>query len=60
MKDKNIFNLFGIMYFVLFFFLGIISEFTNNIKDKTFLIFLSFLFLLIAFWYFIQAKKEKD
>ena len=58
MRVKNFLLILGLVCFFLFFFLGIKSEFTHDSKQKVYLIFSSFFLLLIAFWFFILAKKE--
>jgi hypothetical protein len=58
MKIKHILLILGILFFTLFFILGIISDFTDDTNVKVPLVFTSFACLLKAFWYFILAKKE--
>jgi uncharacterized membrane protein len=58
MKIKYIFFILGILFYILFFILGIISDFYEDTNKKTLLILISFACLLKAFWYFILAKKE--
>lgn len=60
MKIKHILLIIGIVYFAFFFILGIKSEFTHDLKEKTYLIFSSFICLIVAFKFLILAKKEKD
>ena len=60
MKTKSILRILGIIYFGLFFLLGIISDFTPDLEYKVPLVFISFLFLIGAFWFLILSKKENE
>ena len=60
MKTKSILRILGVIYFGLFFFSGIVSETVYELEYKVPLVFISFLFLIGAFWFLILSKKENE
>ena len=60
MKDSTVLRFFGYLYAILFFFCGILSDFTTDLSVKVPLVMFAFTFLLISISYLILSKKENE
>lgn len=60
MKKTTVLRFLGFMYALLFFFCGIVSDFTNDLNFKVPMVISSFAFLLLSIYFLILSKKENE
>lgn len=60
MNYKRIYNLYGILFFLLFFLFGVISEFMGDLSDKMTSIVFSFICMLLAVLFLILGNQENE
>lgn len=60
MKTTTVLKVLGFMYALLFFFCGIVSDFTTDLSFKVPMVLAAFVFLLLSIYFLILSKKEHE
>lgn len=60
MKKTAVLKFLGFMYALLFFFCGIVSDFTTDLKFKAPMILFAFAFLLLSIYFLILSKEANE
>jgi hypothetical protein len=60
MKDSTVIKILGFTYLFIFFFFGIVSDFTTDLGDQVILLMFAFMFGLVSIICFLISKNENE